>query len=221
MVTVDRLMAWAAGIGVVVALLTVGSQLLGLYAIDPRNLTESLSSVPAIVFNLTKLGAVILLLLALVGLYARQALQAGVLGAITFGTAMIGTALVVGDFWYEGLAVPWLAAAAPEVLIDAATGQVAAFRTVSFGSFVTFAVFALGWVLFGIATAVAGVFPRPAGVVVALGGALGFLGGFPPYQIALALGVGWLSVWMLLRRQSNAAQPAPRPGDAHRSSSRR
>ncbi len=209
--TADRLWRWTAVIGILAAALTVTSQLLGLAAIDPRDLVGSLRALPAMVFNLTKLAAAILLLLALVGLYACQAVAAGVLGAVAFGTAVVGTALVVGDFWYEGLAVPWLAAAAPEVLTEAATGQVAAFRTVSTGSFVTFAVFALGWVLFGIATARAGVFPRLAGVVVAIGGALGFLGGFPPYQIALALGVGWLSCWLLLRRR--VVNPTDRVGD--------
>ena len=219
--TLPRLLRWAGVIGVVAAVLTVVSQLLGLSAIDPRNLTATVTSASATVFNLTKLSAVILLLIALVGFYAKQALQAGVFGGIAFVLAMIGTALVVGDFWYEGLVVPWLATAAPQVLVEAATGQVAAFRLVSLGSFVTFAVFALGWTLFGIATATAGVFPRVAGVVVAIGGALGLLGGFPPYQIPLAVGVAWLGCWMLVRRPAVAAGTVHAGGNQESSSSTR
>lgn len=202
--TFDRLLRWAGVIGLIAAVLTISSQLLGLYAIDPRNLAATITSASAIVFSLTKLSAVILLLLALVGLYVRQALQAGVLGVIAFIVAMIGTALVAGDFWYEGLVVPWLATAAPQILVEAASGQQAAFRSVSLGSFATFALFALGWTLFGIATALAGVFPRAAGAAVAIGGAVGFLGGFPPYQIPLALAVAWLS-WLLVRQTTTAA----------------
>ena len=197
--SVERLLRWAAVGGIAAAALIVISQFLGLYAIDPRNLIGTVTTAPAAVFQIAKLASVILLLLALVGLYARQAMESGVLGAISFVVAMIGTALVAGDFWYEGLVVPWLAAAAPQVLTEAATGQVAAFATVSLGSFITFALFAVGWAMFGLATAKAGVFPRLAGVVVAIGGALAFMGGFPPYQIGLALGVGWMCCWLLLR----------------------
>lgn len=209
--TVDRLLRFSGLIGIAAAALTIASQLLGLYAVDPRDVAGTITSAPAFAFNLTKLGAVLLLLVALVGVYARQALRAGVFGVISFVAAMIGTSLVVGDFWYEGLVVPWLATAAPQVLLEAATGRVAAFATVSLGSFVTFALFAFGWVLFGIATAIAGVFPRVVGVFVAVGGAVGFLGGFPPYQIPLAVGVGWLSCWLLLRRHQFGVADFLRP----------
>lgn len=202
--TTDRLLRWAGVIGVFAAFLTISSQLLGLYAIDPLNLPATVSSPSAMIFGLTKLSAVILLLLALVGVYVKQALQAGVLGVIAFIAAMIGTALVAGDFWYEGLVVPWLATVAPQILVEAASGQQVAFRSVSLGSFATFALFALGWTLFGIATAVAGVFPRAAGAAAAIGGAVGFLGGFPPFQIPLALAVAWLS-WRLVRHTTTAA----------------
>ena len=205
--TVGRLLRWGGVIGIAAAALIVTSQFLGLYAIDPRNLIGTVTTTPAGVFQITKLASVILLLVALVGLYARQAVESGVLGAISFVVAMIGTALVAGDFWYEGLVVPWLAVAAPQVLVEAATGQVAAFATVSLGSFITFTIFAVGWALFGLATAKAGVFPRVAGVVVAIGGAVAFLGGFPPYQIGLALGVGWMSGWLVVRGTADSENP--------------
>ncbi len=211
--SVERLLRWAGVVGMAAAALMIISQFLGLYAIDPRNLIGTVTTTPAAVFQMTKLVSVILLLVALVGLYARQAVESGVLGAISFVVAMIGTVLVAGDFWYEGLVVPWLAVAAPQVLVDAGSGQVAAFATVSLGSFVTFALFAVGWVLFGLATAKAGVFPRLAGVVVAIGGALAFMGGFPPYQIGLALGVGWMSWWLLARGTAAPERTESRSSD--------
>ncbi len=116
--SVERLLRWAGLVGIAAAALIVISQLVGLYAIDPRNLIGTVTTAPAAVFQITKLASVILLLVA----------------------------------------------------------------------------------LFGWTTAKTGVFPRVAGVVVAIGGALAFLGGFPPYQIGLALGVGWMSGWLLVRR---------------------
>ena len=59
-----------------------------------------------------------------------------------------------------------------------------------------FALFALGWVLFGIASFRARVFPRWASIVLIIGGLLGYQAGFPPFLIVLALGVGWMGYWL-------------------------
>ena len=194
--TLERLIRWAGLLSVAAAVLIVVSQLIGLYAIDPNDLIGTVNSVPATIFNMLKLFAFVLLLVGLVGLYACQSVEAGVLGLIGFLIAFLGTTLVAGDLWYEGLAVPWLADAAPQVLEEAASGSVDAFRSVQVGSLMSFMLFALGWVLFGIGTFRARVFPRWIAYVVIVGGALGFLGGFPPYQIVLALGVGGMGYWL-------------------------
>jgi hypothetical protein len=214
--TLERLIRWAGLVSVAAAVLIIVSQLMGLYAIDPNDLIGTVNSVPATIFNMLKLFAFVLLLVGLVGLYARQSVEAGALGLIGFLVAFLGTTLVAGDWWYEGLAVPWLAAAAPQVLEEAASGSVDAFRSVQAGSLTSFVLFALGWVLFGIATLRARIFPRWIALVVIVGGAIGFLGGFPPFMVVLALGVGCMGYWLYTRGGVPQQVAKEEVGHAHR-----
>jgi len=52
---------------------------------------------PSLVNEVTRLAAFVLLLLALVGLYARQVDQAGTIGVAGFFLAFVGTTLLAGD----------------------------------------------------------------------------------------------------------------------------
>lgn len=97
-----------------------------------------------------------LALLALIGLYARQAEGAGRFGLAAFVIASFGTVMNVGFNWGGGFIIPALTSAAPEFLdqvAEAPPGIVAA------GFISTFALFALGWLLFGIASLRAKIFP--------------------------------------------------------------
>lgn len=139
------------------------------------------------------LVAMYALLIALTGLYARQATAAGRLGLVGYLVAALGTLLLAGDWWYEAFVAPLIAAQAPEILKTAPSGSIL------IGAAATFVSFALGWVLFGIATYRAGLFPRGAAVLMVFGGIAGILALAPPFQIPLALAVGWMG-WSLLRR---------------------
>ena len=50
-----------------------------------------------------------LLIIALLVNYERQAFEAGALGVVGLGAAVLGTVFMAGDWWYEAFAVPWLA----------------------------------------------------------------------------------------------------------------
>lgn len=89
--------------------------------------------------GLLTLLAVSLLLLGLVGLYARQSAAAGTLGLVGFLVAFVGTLLLAGYWWLEAFAVPYAAEKAPALVAATPTGRLLAGGTVSFG------VFALGW----------------------------------------------------------------------------
>jgi hypothetical protein len=65
--------------------------------------------------------------------------------------------------------------------------------------------FAAGWLIFGIASFRARVFPRRAAVLMTVGGFVGALALIAPFQIPLALAVGWMGLW-LVRSESPAAQ---------------
>ncbi len=145
------------------------------------------------------------LLLALTGLYLRQADHAGRIGLAGYLVAFLGTLLVAGDWWFESFIAPRIAATAPEVMSGAITGSMV------IGAGATFGLFAIGWIAFGIATFRADVYPRPAAVLLIIGGVVGILAGSTPYQVPLALAIGWIG-YALVRSERGArivVAPAP------------
>lgn len=130
------------------------------------------------------------LLLTLVTAYSWEADEAGVFGVIGFLTALIGTAFLGGDLWFEGFAVPWLGDVAPASLHLAG-------GTLMLGAFVSYCLFAGGWLLFGLASFRARVFPRLISIAIAVGGVIGFYAAMPPFAIPLALAIGTLGIWMI------------------------
>jgi len=101
-----------------------------------------------------------LLLLGLVGLYISQSEAVGVLGFVRFLVAFLGTVLLAGALWFELFITPSLAAEAPE-LLAAELGLPGFILMVLLG--------AVGWVLFGVATLRAGVYPRWAAILLIVG----------------------------------------------------
>ena len=152
------------------------------------------------------LFALYVLLLSLTGLYLRQAGAAGKLGLAGYLIAFLGTLLLAGDWWFESFIAPRLAAVAPEVMTGAITGSMAV------GAGATFGLFALGWTVFGIATFRANVYPRLAAALLIVGGLVGILAGSTPYQIPLALAVGWIGFSLTRSEQTPEPEPAPRSG---------
>jgi hypothetical protein len=70
------------------------------------------------------LVAMFALLLALTGLYSRESPAAGRLGLFGYLTALLGTLLVAGNWWYEAFIGPVLRQQAPEVLRTAISGSI-------------------------------------------------------------------------------------------------
>lgn len=138
------------------------------------------------------------LLLALTGLYLHQAAAAGKLGVIGYLVAALGTVLVAGDWWFESFIVPQIAAVAPQIMTGEVTGSMVV------GAAATFGLFALGWTVFGIATFRARVFPRPAAALLIVGGVIGILALTTPYQVPLALAVGWMGYSLSHGRETRA-----------------
>jgi hypothetical protein len=150
-------------------------------------LDESVPSTPVVVNSVLKLLTFFLLLLGLVGLYAHQSGAAGPLGLAGFLAAFLGTMLLSGDLWLEAFAFPYLVEVAPRVVEQTPTGTLAA------GAVASFITFAIGWVLFAVASLRARVLPRGGAILLIAGGVIGF--GFvivPGAGILLALAVGWM-----------------------------
>jgi hypothetical protein len=73
----------------------------------------------------------------------------------------------------------------------------------------SYVLFSLGWVLFGLASLRARVFPRLISLAIVVGGAIGFLAAQPPYGIALGLALLSLGIWMVRtgRTANRSGQP--------------
>ena len=104
------------------------------------------------------LAGMYVLLLALTAVYIGHQRALGVLGLVGYLTAAAGTVLVAGDWWFEAFAVPMIGSQAPEIVKLPAGGSVLV------GAMVTSALFAAGWIAFGVAAFRSGAFFRPAAV---------------------------------------------------------
>jgi predicted outer membrane lipoprotein len=183
--SIPRLSRLSGLVCVIAATLLVASDLFGV-TLDSSNLATTVASPAFTAFTLLKLAGTILLMVGLVGLYLRQAPTSGRLGLIGFLTAFTGTALVTGDWWFEAFGLPWLLDVAPDLATATGSGILLV------GASVSFALFSLGWILFGVATLRAGIFPRWSAALLIVGGALAFRVGSPPFGLGLAVAVGIL-----------------------------
>jgi hypothetical protein len=162
------------------------------------------------------LGAV-LAILGLFGLAARQAMRLGPAGWLGFALAVAGTAMFVGTGMITAFIWPMLARQLPSAVgVDGAIFLPPAVTVFA----VTAVTLVAGYLLFGAASWRAGVLPRPALALWALGGSLGMV---PPQPLgplpwpglvlaALAYGAGaaWLGLFLWRRPAEDGA--AERPG---------
>jgi hypothetical protein len=149
------------------------------------------------VTSIAQIVAFAMLVVALVATYDVQAREAGVLGLIAVGAAILGTVFMAGDWWYEAFAVPRMAEVDPSVMVDFAQGRLL------FGGLLSFALFGIGWLLYGIASVRARVFPSAISWAIAAGGlvsavpiAVVYLSG----NVILGLALIALGTWLVRMR---------------------
>lgn len=123
--------------------------------------------------------AAILMLLGLVGLYARQVERTGWLGLVGFVLAFIGTVLVTGIFAMVSTVIHLVAVHAPALFDQAVTPP-------TYGVIVLVLGYILGYVLFGIATTRAGVLPRGSGLLLIIGSLMFFVSESVPLNASLS-----------------------------------
>jgi hypothetical protein len=140
-----------------------------------------------------------LLLLALVATYEAQAHRAGRFGLVAFGAAFAGTIFLGGNHWFDTFAGPWIADRAPELLATPVDHPLLTTAAV-----LSYALFAAGWVLYGVAMMRAHVYPVAISVAVVVGGAIGFLALSAPFGIPIGLAVGALGFWVVFRKSSTS-----------------
>jgi hypothetical protein len=131
------------------------------------------------------------LLIALAAVHGRQAREAGGFGLVAFCAAILGTATMGGNMWFEGFAVPWLADVQPQAFTTEKT------VTLVIGAFASYLFFALGWVLYGLASFRARVFPVGISILIVLAGVAGYQAGLPPYGVPIGLAFAVLGGWLI------------------------
>ena len=144
----------------------------------------------------------LLLLVALVGLYVRQSEVAGTLGLVGFLAALVGTGLLAGMMWAMTFVAPSAAIEAPAFL-DAE--EVAG--PLDMGFMLSGIAVAVGWVLFGVATLRARIFPRKAAIVLIIGALLTVLP-LPATTLVIDVAVAWLGLTLLSGQRTSAGRTA-------------
>jgi hypothetical protein len=192
-------------LGVTAAVLIVLSQLMRLAM--SRLLGPDWATTPAytLTYSIALLGMGSLLL-AVTAIYTRESAALGKIGLIGYLTAFLGTLMVAGDWWFEAFVVPMIATAAPAVLDLPLSGPLLV------GAIATVGLYTAGWTLFGIAALRARAFPRGAALLLLAGGLAGPLALSTPYQIPLAIAIGWIGLTLEQESDKWHAAAAPPPG---------
>jgi hypothetical protein len=168
---------------------------------------EMMRQTPFVVTNALYWVVFIGLVLALVSVYFRSAGRTGGLGAVGFCFALVGTLDMAGNMWFDGFAAPWIADVAPGAILAGGSGMLAV------GGLSSYVLFALGWIVFGIAGWRTQMFPAWTGVAFIVAGVLGYNAGLPPYGIPIGLTMAALGWWILRAKNAGASATAsPRDG---------
>jgi hypothetical protein len=198
---VMRLAGLAAVLVGVLALIT---ELLNLYLYattseDP--FSEVAASATFVIQSVFLSVLAMLLLVALVGLYASQAEAVGVLGSVGFLVALVGTALFVGGMWDGVFLFPALAQDAP-AFMDADPTFLE-----KVGSTLSTVLLVVGWLVFAVATLRARIYPRAAAVLLLVGTVVGAIP-LPLTTILFGAAVAWMGVALLRGVGAGAGQPS-------------
>jgi hypothetical protein len=143
------------------------------------------------------------LTLALVSVYFRFGGRAGGLGAVSFCFALAGTLDMAGNMWFDGFAAPGSPTSPP-----ARSSQKAPECWPSEDS-PAMMLFALAWMIFGIAGWRSRMLPAWIGVAFVVAGFLGYNAGLPPYGIPIGLVMAALGWWIIRTGAPAAAASDP------------
>ncbi len=192
----------AAMVGGVLILI---SAILGYLTSGAESISEQANTGAFAFVTLLYLLAIVLVLGGLVGIYARQAEEAGLLGVLGFLVAFVGTALMVGAVWSQAFFTPGLAetGAGTIFLEQGLSGWI------NLGYTLTYLLASLGWLVFGVATLLARVYSRPAAVLVIIGALISFIP-LSYTEVLLAAAIAWLGFDLLAGKGSPAVQPERR-----------
>jgi hypothetical protein len=180
------------------------TQLVTVATLDRSNLVASSLEPVFLINGIVYFVAFCLLMLALVAIYGREGHRAGKLWTIGACAAVVGTfALGANVGWFDVFVAPWLALVAPEAMKTPNVGSL------PIGGFSSYVLFVLGWVLFGVASFRARVFPVVISLAIVVSALIAWPSAFPPYGVPFGLTIAGLGVSMMQR--STAANEIAEP----------
>jgi hypothetical protein len=150
-----------------------------------------------------RLIAVMLLMLGLVALFARQSQKMRAFGVIAFVIASIGTMLIFGFAWALLFVFPGMAAAVPAFLDTMASEP-------GIGIPITLFLVTVGWFLFGLASLRAKILPAGSAWVVMAGAFLALVLNMmqiPFSWVIFDIGVIWMGWWLWSERVQSTELP--------------
>jgi hypothetical protein len=182
----------------------------------PPNVIEAVTTTPWLAVHILAMAMSIFGMLGLAGLYARQAEKSGWVGLVGFILLNLWLALMLGFTFVEVFILPSVATIAPDFVASWLGMFNGAARTIALGALPTVwtiagPLYILGGLLFGIATFRAGVLPRWAGVLLAVGTAMGPLAVLlpldlqPKIAIPAGLALAWLGYALWSERRAKTA----------------
>jgi hypothetical protein len=152
--------AWAtiaSGVAMVVSLLMVWL----VVPYEQLGQTEAYFTSSYLVASSLLLLSIVLLLWGLIGIYGPQSRAAGTFGLWAFVVAFLGTGLLAGNAWAQVFVWPTFAQVAPNLIsTQVMSGQADPSPYLTAGLSLSFPLFGIGMILFGVATFIAGVYPR-------------------------------------------------------------
>ena len=133
------------------------------------------------------------LMIALIAVHGRLTAAMGTFGLFAFLVAVLGIMTQGGNMWFDGFAAPWLAEVLPQAFTAPKT------LPLQIGGLLSYVLFALGWVLYGLAALRARALPVALGIALVVGGLLGYNSGLPPWGTPIGLAVAAVGVRLILR----------------------
>ena len=185
----SNLIRWSGLSALVGGALMIASDVINAVLFPGEQGSQVMLSSTWFIVQILGLVALVLITLGLVGLYVCQAQQAGSLGLIAFVIAFAGLLMVFGLSWGEPFLGPLVAEQAPGLLSAEPSGALAV------GSILSLVLFALGWLLFGLASLRAGMLPRGAAVLLIVGALISFVLtslDLPLWSVVLGAALIWM-----------------------------
>jgi hypothetical protein len=217
--TAANLIRWAGLSAMVAGICYV---IVGLF--HPLEILSTVTTIPWIIVHTLASAMCFFGIVGIAGLYARQVEKFGWLGLAGFVLFSLWFAFMLGFTSVEAFILPPLAAVAPK-FVEGFLGMFTSTASeVNLGVLpmlwmLTAPLYMLGGLLFGIATFRAGILPRWAGGLLAVGTALGPVAALLPqeYKTVVAVPVGlalvWLGYALWSERRKQALQPVPGKGN--------